>query len=276
MVERSRRGKGKHGRRNELLGSHARSWIWGRNLVVETLAAARWPIVELYLADDLPAEVLAETESAGRALNAKVQFVARERLEQLGHTGEHQGFLAKMGPFPYAPADDLLACTRRPLFLILDRIQDPFNFGAIVRSAGAFGVDGIFIGRLHQAPVSSQVARSSAGVVNRVPIAQVENLCELAGELSRRNVQVIGASEKAERPLTACQFSKPTALVIGNEGTGIDPELAACCHELARIPIESGVGSLNAGAAAAVFLFEIHRQRTLASTSSDRVGSGRQ
>jgi 23S rRNA (guanosine2251-2'-O)-methyltransferase len=264
MVERSRRGKGKHRRKEELLGSHARSWIWGRNLVGQTLAAGRWPIVELYLADDLPAHVIEEAQSQARQLGAKVELTDRERLEQLGHTGEHQGFLARMGPFPYVPPDDLLTATTNPLFLILDRIQDPFNFGAIVRSAGAFGVDGIFVGRGGQAPVTSQVARSSAGIVNRVPIAQVDNLAEFVPALARRKVRVIGASEKADHSLTDCRFGKSTALIIGNEGVGMAPELAACCDELARIPIDSAVGSLNAAAAAAVFLFEIHRQRASA------------
>ncbi|HEY3967518.1 MAG TPA: RNA methyltransferase [Planctomycetaceae bacterium] len=262
MVERSRRGKRKHDQQQKLLGNHARCWIWGRNLVRETLIAGRWPIVELHLAETLPEEQLDEARAMATRLEAKVRVSAREALQKLAHTSEHQGYLAKMGPFPYTTADDLLAgAPRRPLYLVLDSIQDPYNYGAMLRSAGAFAVDGVFVGGDHQVPVTSMVARSSAGVVNRMPIAQVENLVELARTLHERRIAVVGASEKADEPLTACDFLQATAIVIGNEGAGIRPDLLKCCHRLARIPIDGAVGSLNAAAAAAVFCFEAQRQR---------------
>src|SRR6478672_5821212 len=129
MVERSRRGKGKHRGQQKLLGSHARSWLWGRNLVRETLAAARWPILELHLADSLPADQLEEVRFAAVELGVAVKIETHDVLECLAHTGEHQGYLAKMGPFPYAAADDLLSrAPERPLYLVLDGIQDPYNF----------------------------------------------------------------------------------------------------------------------------------------------------
>ena len=262
MVERARRGKGKHKQQRKLLGSHARCWIWGRNLVRETLVAGRWPMVELHLADTLAEEQVEEARAMATHLGAKVRVAARDVLERLGHTAEHQGYLAKMGPFPYATADDLLAgAPRRPVYLVLDAIQDPYNFGAMLRSAGAFAVDGVFVGSDRQVPVTSMVARSSAGVVNRMPIAQVDDIAELARTLRERNITVVGASEKAGRSLTECDFREATAIVIGNEGTGIRPELLEHCNSLARIPIDGAVGSLNAAAAAAVFFFEVQRQR---------------
>lgn len=262
MVERARRGKRKHKLQSKLLGSHARCWIWGRNLVRETLTVGRWPIVELHLAENLPEQQIDEACAMASRLGSKVRVAARETLDRLGHTSEHQGYLAKMGPFPYATADDLLAgAPRRPLYLVLDAIQDPYNFGAMLRSAGAFGVDGVFVGSDHQVPVTSMVARSSAGVVNRVPIAQVEKLVALARALRDRKIAIVGACEKAGESLTACDFVRATAIVIGNEGAGIQPELLDCCDRLARIPIDGEVGSLNAAAAAAVFCFEAQRQR---------------
>jgi 23S rRNA (guanosine2251-2'-O)-methyltransferase len=262
MVERSRRGKGKHKRQQKLLGNHARCWLWGRNLVRETIAAARWRIIELYLAENLPADQIEEARGAAAELGAVVKIEGHEVLERLAHTSEHQGYLAKMGPFPYAPADELLSRDlERPLYLILDSIQDPYNFGAMLRSAGGFGADGVFIGTHRQVPVTSMVARSSAGVVNRIPIGQVADLSILVDALRARQITVIAASEKAEQPLTACDFRPATAIVVGNEGTGISPELSARCDRLARIPLAEGVGSLNAAAAAAVFFFEAQRQR---------------
>jgi 23S rRNA (guanosine2251-2'-O)-methyltransferase len=259
MVERSGRGKGKR----KLLGSHQRSWLWGRNLVRETLLGGRWPIVELHLADDLPPDLLAEAceSAANRGVRALVE--PRDALERRVHTSEHQGYLAKMGPFPYASPDQLLATPKsQPLYVILDSIQDPFNFGAILRSAGAFGADGVVIGTRRQVPVTSLVARSSAGMVSRVPIVRVDDLADWARALRRRQVVVVGASEEADLSLTECDFRRPTALVLGNEGTGIGPELLACCDALARIPLAGPADSLNAAAAAAVFLFEVARQRS--------------
>jgi 23S rRNA (guanosine2251-2'-O)-methyltransferase len=261
MVERSRRGKGKHKRQGKLLGSHARSWLWGRNLVRETLLAGRWPMVELHLADDLPSGQLDEARAAAERLGLIATIEPPQILEQLAHTAEHQGYLARMGPFPYRMVDEVLAAPANALYLILDAIQDPYNFGAILRSAGAFAVSGVFIGTHRQVPVTSMVARSSAGAINHVPIAQVADLSELADILKARRVRVIGASEKAGQPLTAYDFCGAAAIVVGNEGTGISPEVLACCDTLVRIPIEAAVGSLNAAAAVAVFLFEIRRQR---------------
>jgi 23S rRNA (guanosine2251-2'-O)-methyltransferase len=262
MVERSKWGKGKHKRGKTLLGSHARCWIWGRNLVCETLRARRWPFVELYLADNLPADQLEEARGAASDRGVNVRIARPEVLEQLGHTSEHQGFLAKMGPFPYTPIEEIWsAASPKPVYLVLDAVQDPYNFGAMLRSAGAFAADGVFIGKHRQVPVTSMVARSSAGVVNCVPIVQVADLADLAQTLRRRNIKVIGASEKADAALTDCDFCDATAIVIGNEGSGIGPELLKCCDGLARIPIAGSVGSLNAAAAAAVFFFEVRRQR---------------
>lgn len=265
MVERSRRGKGKHKKQQKLLGSHARCWLWGRNLVRETLAAGRWRILELHLAENLPPEQLDEARSAAERLGSSVKVESQEVLERLAHTAEHQGYLAKMGPFPCWTADEVFAkAPGQPLFLLLDAIQDPYNFGAMLRSAGAFGVDGVFIGTHRQVPVTSMVARSSAGVVNHVPIVQVAWLPEIADRLRTRQIRVIGASEKADQPLTACDFREATAVVVGNEGTGIGPELLSRCDELVRIPIAPAVGSLNAAAAAAVFFYEARRQRSVA------------
>jgi 23S rRNA (guanosine2251-2'-O)-methyltransferase len=267
MVERSKRRKAKR-KKLALLGSHARSWVWGRNVVREALLAGRWRILELFLADSLPAAELEESLRTAEARGVRPQVVGPGILEKHAHTAEHQGYLAKMGPYPYATIEDVLsAAPANPLYLVLDAIQDPYNFGAMLRSAGAFAADAVFIGTHRQVPVTSMVARSSAGIVNRVSIVQVASLTELARHLRERGARVIGASEKAEQPLTACGFCDATAIVVGNEGTGMGPELAASCDSLVRIPIAEPVGSLNAAAAAAVLLFEARRQRAAAPRS---------
>jgi 23S rRNA (guanosine2251-2'-O)-methyltransferase len=258
MVERSRRGKGKH----KLLGSHQRCWLWGRNLVSETLSAGKWPILELYLADDLPPEQLQRSRAQAASQGVPVQVGSRDALQRLCHSSEHQGYLAKMPPFPFADAEQVLAARlAQPLCLVLDSIQDPHNFGAMLRSAEVFGVDAAFIGAQRQVEVTSHVARSSAGAINRIPIARVDDLAGMASRFAEVGIDVVGASEKAERTADRYDFRRPTAIVIGNEGTGITPALAARCTELVRIPQYGAIGSLNAAAAAAILFYEARRQR---------------
>lgn len=257
-MERHRRGKGKQ----KLLGSHQKCWIWGRNLVLETLAAGRWRILDLHLSDDLPAS---QREAAFRLAHerglAPVTGDA-ESLTRLCHSSEHQGFLARMTEFPYEPAEALLAALpARPFCVVLDGIQDPYNFGAIVRSAEVFGADAVFIGERGQVGVTSMVARSSVGAVNRIPIGRVPDLVALARELKARGVAVVGASEKAERALMTCDLRGGTAIVIGNEGVGPTPGMLACCDPLVAIPQVGRIGSLNAAVAAGIFFYEVRRQR---------------
>ena len=257
-MERYRRAKGKQ----KLLGSHQKCWIWGRNLVRETLAAGRWPIVELHLADDLPVDQADAARSAAARLDVPVVLGAGDALTRLCHSGEHQGFLARMAEYPYAEPRSLLESGgESAFFVVCDRIQDPFNFGAILRSAEIFGAAGVFIGQSGQVRVTSMVARSSAGAVNRLAIAEVPSLPELSSELRRRRIRVIGASEKAESALPEANLSGAVAVVVGNEGQGISPELQAACDLKLRIPQAGLIGSLNAAVAAGIFFYEVSRQR---------------
>ena len=258
MVARARPTKSK---KKPLLASHQRSWLWGRNLVRETLAGGRWRIHELYLADDVAAEAAACMAQA-QASGLKPARASRTRLAQLCGAPDHQGYVARVGEYPYVPADTLRTEARAPaLWLILDGVQDPFNLGAMLRSAEVFGVDGAFLGAQGQAGVNSLAARSSAGAVNRLGIARVESLPGLIGLLRREAVRVVGASIDGDYALDACDLTGPTALVIGNEATGLSPEVAAACNMLAKIPQAGVLNSLNAAAAAAVCLYEAQRQR---------------
>lgn len=259
MVERARRAKGK----KQLLASHARSWIWGRNLVSETLAVGAWPIVELHLADNLPPDALNDATASAADRQIKTLISPRDELTRLCHSAEHQGYLAKMGPYPYATVEEVLARrSAAPLYAILDEIQDPYNFGALLRSAEVFGVEAVFVGAARQARVNSLVARSSVGAVNRIPIAETPDLAQLAVQLKASNVQVIGASATADQDLFRCDLRQPVAFVLGNEGAGLSPAVESQCDSLVRIPQTGAIGSLNVAAAAAVLFYEARRQRT--------------
>ena len=245
-----------------LLGSHQKSWLWGRIAVLETLAAGKWPVIELHLADRLtPAERTAAMDLAAR-WRAPVRTEPAARLTQLCHAEGHQGYLAKMSLFPYADAADLLA--RRPaapLYALLDGLHDPHNLGAIARSAEVFALDALFLGESSQAPVTTAAARASAGAVNRIPIALVADLAALTDALKAAGVAIVGASEKADLSVTQYDFARPTAVVLGNEAVGISEAVRARCDVLVRVPQYGRIGSLNAAAAAAIIFYEAMRQR---------------
>ncbi len=260
MVERSKRGKGKH----KLLGNHQKSWIWGRNLVLETLRGRKWKPVELLITETFTGDECSEAKRLAPDLDVQLEEVPADRIRQLCGTSEHQGFAAKMPAFPYSDVSQLAEAMRESgpaLFIICDRIQDPHNFGAIVRSADGFGVSAIVISTTKQVGVTSQVARSSAGAVNHVPIIQTESIANTARDLQAAGVAIVACSEKAKQSIGDCDLTRPIALVIGNEGRGVSHEMLELSDELVSIPMFGTVSSLNAAVSAAVAMYEAARQR---------------
>lgn len=256
MVERSRRGKGK------LLGSHQKCWIWGRHVVVETLRAGTWPPLELHLSTALDRRERNEAADRATLLGTTVTFESPQRLRALCKSGEHQGYVAKMPEYPYATLAGALKPPgdAPPLVAVLDGIQDPYNLGAIVRSADVFGVDAVVLGETNQVGVTSLVARCSAGAVNHVPVARGD-LLEFAGRLRERSVPLIGLDRAADATICECDLKRPVALAVGNEHAGLSPALRERCDALARIPQQGRIGSLNAAVAAGIAFYEAARQR---------------
>ena len=259
MVERSQRGKGKQ----KLLGSHQKCWIWGKHVVLETLRCGKWLPLQLHLSDQLSTDQTHETIRLAERLSVPVKVEPADRLKQLCKSSEHQGYLAKMPAYPYDDADDLLSTQQdQPFYAVLDSIQDPYNFGAILRCAEAMAVDAVFVREKNQVEVTSLVARTSAGAVNHVSLARVPDLCDLVRKLQDLNISVVAAHEKAETNLFDCDFKKPLAVIIGNEGSGIQQELLNLCDQQVRIPQFGHVGSLTAAVSAGILFYEVRRQRS--------------
>lgn len=258
MVERYRRGKGK----TKLLGNHQKCWIWGKNVVGETLRAGRWQIHELRLCQSLPDEAIhAACESAER-LEIPVVVESTADLTRRCRSAEHQGFIAKMAPFPYESADEVLAdMPAAPLYVILDSIQDPYNFGAILRSADVMAADAVFIGEKNQVDVTSLVARTSVGAVNHIRIVKADDLTNLVTRLRDAGIHTIATGQHAAVPCYNYDWTGPSALIIGNEGAGVSDNLLQMSDQQITIPQAGHVESLNAAVAAGILLYEAHRQR---------------
>ena len=245
-----------------MMGNHQNSWLRGRNAIVETLEAGRWLPNELVLSDQLAEEPHKLIVDSAMVLLVPFEFVSHERVTQLCGARDHQGVIARMPPFPYVDVESVIEqAGEPPLFLILDSLQDPFNFGSVCRSAGVFGVSGVFVAETGQAEVNSQVARSSAGAINRLKITRSPDLIDTTDSLKETGVRTVATSPHAELRIDELDCTQPMAVIIGNEGTGVSDELLERCDELVSIPHATAVESLNAAVSTGIVLYEIHRQR---------------
>jgi len=255
-------GKRRKSTSKQLLGSHQKSWLYGRHAVLETLRAGKWRPLEVWVASDLEPDVRAEVSDAAEKLQSQIIETDAGTMTRRCGGLAHQGLMAQMPPFPYADLQAVLdAGTDAALFLVLDGVQDPFNFGAILRSADVFGATGVIVATTKQSEVTVQVARSSAGAVNYVPIAQAVDLEALLRDLRQRGVRTIAASGRATQAVADVDLAQSCALVIGNEGAGVRAEVLAACDVEVRIPQSGHVDSLNAAVAAGILCYEVRRQR---------------
>ncbi len=229
---------------------------------METLQAQRWGILELVLSHELNAHDAETIMRQAEQQAVPVRVEDHERLTQLSGAPDHQGLLAKMPPFPFSPLEDIIQRVSTPLALmVLDRIQDPHNFGAIIRSAEVLGVQGIVIGETHQSDVTSAVARSSAGAVNYLPICRVGDLSVMLSTLQASGVHIVATAMRTGVALSEWNFTRPTAIIVGNESSGISPHLLNLCDGIVQIPQSGHVESLNAAVAAGIVCYELQRQR---------------
>ncbi len=199
-----------------------------------------------------------------------VQFVPPRRINQVAPGLHHQGVVAFTAPIAYHDVDDMLAAIapdletvqrEKPILLVLDRIEDPHNFGAMVRTAVAAGVAGVIVPKQHMAPLNATVIKASAGTAPRIPVARVDRLAEVLGQLKERGYWVMGAAEGGALSVWNADWDRPLALVMGSEGRGLHPRLAEACDYLVSIPMRGDADSLNVSVAAGILLFAAARAR---------------
>jgi 23S rRNA (guanosine2251-2'-O)-methyltransferase len=189
------------------------------------------------------------------------QVAEPAELTQRAGSDEHHGVVASVTPYPYADAEELLA-RERPLLVALDQVADPHNLGAVARVAEAAGADGLIVTRRRSASVTPAVCRASAGAVEHLAIATVENLAETLLRHRRAGLWSYAADAEAERRYDDEDYRDGTVFVLGAEGRGVRPRVRAACDVQVAIPQRGRVGSLNVSTAAAVLVFEAVRQRS--------------
>ena len=248
--------------KQKFLAGHQRSWVWGRHAVQEILKVGRWPVRESFFAETLGEEERQTLQVLLRPLDVTPSYVSSDRIRSLCGAKQHQGFLLRMGPFPYASWEDVHSqAGSSPLYLLLDRIRDAHNFGTLIRSAAALNASAVIIGQKEQTPVNSQVVRSSAGAVMHMPIVQVADCLVQAEAMKREGITLIAAEPEATVPVWNCNFKRPAVLLLGNEAQGISDALSAAAQERICIPRSTDLDSLNVAAAAAAIMYESYRQK---------------
>ncbi|MDQ6856153.1 MAG: 23S rRNA (guanosine(2251)-2'-O)-methyltransferase RlmB [Candidatus Dormibacteraeota bacterium] len=239
--------------------------LYGRNPVLEALRAGR-PARRLVIAAGLPAEGrLDEIRRVADERGIPMEESSRKRLDDIAHTEHHQGVAGYFHGRQPRSLDDLIAHSLSPqLIVVLDGIQDPQNLGAITRTADAVGADGVVLPRHRASGVTAAAAKASAGATEHVPVAIVTNLVQALEQLKAAGLWVVGLAADGEARYDTFDLTGPVAVVIGAEGEGMRSLTRRHCDVVVSLPLMGQVSSLNAGAAAAVLLYEVVRQRGFA------------
>lgn len=238
--------------------------VYGVHPVREALRSGK--VQALFVAEGETGPALKEILDAARAANVQPLSHLRAQLDALAHGGVHQGAVAVVGEYNYAQLDELVQIAQRagkpPLLLVLDSVQDPQNLGALVRTAHVAGVHGVVIPKDRAVGVTPAVVKASAGATEHLKIATVVNIARALEELKEQHVWVAGAvAAGGSKAPWEIDFTVPIAIVLGAEGKGIRPLVLRGCDLLVKIPMFGKVASLNVGAAGAMLLYEVVRQR---------------
>jgi 23S rRNA (guanosine2251-2'-O)-methyltransferase len=233
--------------------------LYGRNSVLEALRAGR-RVRRMFLAEG--AHDVHRLASEARSQGIPVESRTRQQLDHIAQTSHHQGVVADADPFPYASLEDLLSGDN-PLLVALDSLQDPQNFGTLLRTAQAVGVHGVLIPEHRAVGVTPAVSNASAGAVEHLQVARVTNLARSLQALKSRGVWVYGLSVGAEAPYWTADLRGAACVVVGSEGAGLGRLVRETCDVLVSIPMAAGsVQSLNASVAGSLVLYEAYRQRS--------------
>lgn len=236
--------------------------IEGRNAVLEAFRSGK-TIDKLFILDGCQDGPVKSIVREAKKQDTLIQYVAKERLNQLTETGRHQGVIA-YAAYAYAEVEDMLEAARKkgedPFLILLDNIEDPHNLGAIIRTANLAGAHGVIIPRRRAAGLTATVAKASAGALNYTPVAKVTNLTRTMEELKEKGLWFVCADMGGEQ-MYRLNLTGPIGLVIGSEGEGVSRLVKENCDYTAGIPMRGDIDSLNASVAAGVLAYEIVRQR---------------
>ena len=237
--------------------------IAGRNPVSEALSSGR-PIESILVSKNNHAGSIVAIISKAKKKGITIKEVDQKKLDFMTGGATHQGIVAVCAIKEYQTVEDILSLAKErneaPFIVILDEIEDPHNLGAIIRTAECSGAHGVIIKKRHSAGLSYTVGKASAGAVEYVPVARVNNISTVIDELKEQGIWVYGADMNGT-DYTKCDFSGGCALVIGNEGKGISRLVREKCDTIVSLPLKGKINSLNASVAAGILMYKIAQGR---------------
>ncbi len=240
-----------------------KDFIFGSRAIIEAIAADQ-EIDKILIQKDLQNDLIKEVQVAAKSKRILVVKVPAEKLNKVTKKN-HQGVIAYMSAINYASLDNVIQdCYQRgkdPLLLILDRVTDVRNFGAIVRTAECAGADAIIIPEKGSAQINSDAVKTSAGALNHLPICRVKTLAQTVSYLQNNGIRTVACTEKSDKDMYFADLTSPLAIIMGSEEDGISPDLLSMSDLRVRIPLQGKIASLNVSVSAAVIVYEAVRQR---------------
>ena len=237
----------------------------GRNAVIEAFRAGK-TIDKLFVLEHCQEGSMNTIIREAKKKDTIINYVKKERLDQMSETGKHQWVIAYVAAYDYATVDDILERARekdeQPFIIVLDNIEDPHNLGAIIRTANLAGAHGVIISKHRAAGLTATVAKASAGAINYTPVAKVTNIAKTIEKLKDQGLWFVCADMGGTR-MYDLDLKGPIGLVIGNEGEGVSRLVKEKCDFIASVPMFGDIDSLNASVATGVLAYEIVRQRML-------------
>lgn len=237
--------------------------VEGRNAVIEAFRAGK-PVDKLFVLDGCQDGPVRTIIREAKKHDTIINFVTKERLDQISETKKHQGVIAYAAAYEYSEVEDMLELAKKkgedPFLILLDNIEDPHNLGAIIRTANLAGAHGVIIPKRRAVGLTATVAKTSAGALNYTPVAKVTNLAKTMEELKEKGLWFVCADMGGES-MYRLNLTGPIGMVIGNEGDGVSRLVKEKCDFIASIPMKGDIDSLNASVAAGVLAYEIVRQR---------------
>ena len=237
--------------------------IFGTRAVMEAIRASR-EIEKVFIQAGLNNDLIKELITTAKANQVPFTFVPQQKLNNLS-SKNHQGVVCVLSAVQYASLENIIdkiySEGKEPLLLILDRVTDVRNFGAIARTAECAGVHAIVLGDKGNAPITGDAMKTSAGALSHLPVCRVKDMRKTFRFLKDNGIRIIACTEKAEKHIYEIDLNSPLALILGSEEDGISPELLREADHLAKIPLSGNIGSLNVSVAAGVCVYEAIRQK---------------
>ncbi len=237
--------------------------IFGTRAVIEAIKAGR-EIEKIYIQSGLNNDLIKELINTAATHKAPYSFIPQVKLDRLSNKN-HQGVVCVLSAVQYVPLENIIdKCYsegREPFFLIVDRVTDVRNFGALARTAECARVDAMIIADKGNAPITGDAMKTSAGALNHLPVCRVKDMKKTFQLLKDNGIQIIACTEKATSTIYQIDLNTPIAIILGSEEDGISPQMLKDADHLAKIPLRGSIESLNVSVAAGIVVYEKIRQR---------------